>query len=262
MPRNLKIEERLRSASKATRNDPRPTPPPEYYIRLVNEGLPDDTSDKMADSSSDDVSFASHSSKYDIFAEFEWLEQIDGLMFNQDDSDSHEIQVGYCDGKLIRREDIRAKFRFAMEEPTEETCSLAFDLFDRYGLLKPEFKVHPVKKGSDIWNTELDDGDIFLIESLSIDRQYRRLGQGSALVRAMLEKVRDKTLGFVSVVRPGVLRSELLCEPSGGEVLNKESSELAARDISNLSGDLWGFVESARLHGLGSPRTHNTHVTV
>lgn len=146
MPRNLKIEIRLRSASKATRNDPRPTPPPEYYIRLVNEGLPDDTSDEMAHGSSDNVPFSSNSSKDDILAEFEWLEQIDGLIFSQDDSDSDEIQVGYCDGKLIRREDIRVKFWFAMEEPTEETCSLAFDLFDRYGRLKPEFKVHPVKK--------------------------------------------------------------------------------------------------------------------
>ena len=66
MPRNIKIEIRLRSASKATRNDPRPTPPPEYYIRLVNEGLPDDTSDEMADSISDDVPFSSNSSKDDI----------------------------------------------------------------------------------------------------------------------------------------------------------------------------------------------------
>lgn len=61
MPRNLKIDVRLRSASKATHNDPRPTPPPEYYIRLVNEGLPDDISYEIADGSSDDVSFASHS---------------------------------------------------------------------------------------------------------------------------------------------------------------------------------------------------------
>jgi GNAT superfamily N-acetyltransferase len=127
---------------------------------------------------------------------------------------------------------IRAKFRFAMEQPTEETCCLAFDLFDRYGRLKPEFKGHPVKKGSGIWNTELDDGDIFLIESLRIDRQYRRLGQGSTLVRAMLEKVTDKTLGFVTIVRPDILRSEVPCEPSGEEMPNKESSELAARDIS------------------------------
>lgn len=110
-----------------------------------------------------------------------------------------------------------------MEQPTEETSALAFDLFDRYGRLKPEFKVHPVKKGSGIWNTELNEGDIFSIESLGINGQYRRLGQGTTLVRAMLEKVRDKTLGFVTVVRPGVLRSELLCEASGEEVPNEDS---------------------------------------
>ncbi|KAJ6076668.1 hypothetical protein N7499_008649 [Penicillium canescens] len=260
MPRNLKIEVRLRSASKAARNDPRPTPPPEYYISHVNEGLPDDTSDEMADGSLDDLSLASHSSKADIFAEFEWLEQIDGLIFSQDDSDSDEIQVGYCDGKLIRREDIRAKFRFAMEEPTEEICSLAFDLFDRYGRLKPEYKVHSIKKGSGIWNTELDDGDIFLIESLRIERKYRRLGQGSALVRAMLEMVRDKTLGFVTVVRPGVLCSELLCEPSGEKVLTKESSELAM-DISKSFWRFLGFrrIGSSPWFGLASDPQHPCH---
>jgi hypothetical protein len=45
----------------------------------------------MADGSLDDMSFASHSSEDDIFTEFEWLEQIDRLIFNQDDSDSDEI---------------------------------------------------------------------------------------------------------------------------------------------------------------------------
>ncbi|OJJ97244.1 hypothetical protein ASPACDRAFT_46098 [Aspergillus aculeatus ATCC 16872] len=164
----------------------------------------------MADGSPDDMSFASHSSADDIFAESEWLEQIDGLIFNQDDSDSNKTPVGYCDGKLIKREKIR----------------------DKYGRLKPESKSHPVKKGSGIWNAELDDGDIFLIESLRIDGQYRRLGKESMLVRVMLEKVTDKTLGFVTIVHPGMLRSEVLCEPRGEEVHNKESSELAAMDIS------------------------------
>ncbi|KAJ6112318.1 hypothetical protein N7523_008379 [Penicillium sp. IBT 18751x] len=258
MPRNLKIEVRLRSASKATRNDPRPTPPPEYYIRLVNEGLPDN---EIADGGSDGMSFSSNSSGADIFAEFEWLEQIDGLIFNQDNSDSDKTPVGYCDGKLIRREKIRDKFWFAMEQPTEETCSLAFDLFDRYGRLKPEFKSHPIKKGSGIWNAELDDGDIFLIESLRIDGQYRRLGQGSTLVKAMLEKVRDKTLGFVTVVHPGVLRSEVLCEPRGEEVHNKELSELAAMDISKSFWRSLGFrrIGSSSWFGLASDPEHPCH---
>jgi hypothetical protein len=127
--------------------------------------------------------------------------------------------------------------------------------------LKPEFKVHPVKKGSGIWNTELDDGDIILIESLSIDRQYRRLRQGSALVRVTLEKVRDKTLGFISVVRLSVLRSELLCEPSGEEVLNKESSELAARDISKYFWRSLGFrrIGSSSWFRLASDPQHLCH---
>ncbi|KAB8257968.1 hypothetical protein BDV32DRAFT_139951 [Aspergillus pseudonomiae] len=161
------------------------------------------------------MSFTSHFSENDIFAEFEWLEQIDGLLIDQDTFNSGEKQVGYCDGKLIRCEDIRANFRSAMEEPTQETCFLSFDLLDRYGRLKPEFKYHPVKKGSGVWSAGLDDGDIFLIETLEIDKQYRQLGQVSRLVRAMLERVREKTRSFVAIARPDVLNSEVLCEING-----------------------------------------------
>lgn len=144
LPRDLKVEVRLRSASNAAHNDPRETPPPEYYIRLMNKGFPVDTSNDT----SDDTSFASYSSENDIFAEFEWLEQIDGLIIHQDASNSGEKQVGYCDGKLIRREDIRATLWYATEKLTEETCLLAFNLLDRHGRLKSEFKNHPVKRGS------------------------------------------------------------------------------------------------------------------
>ncbi|KAE8406788.1 hypothetical protein BDV37DRAFT_242565 [Aspergillus pseudonomiae] len=87
--KDVKIEVRLRSASKAARNDPRATPPPENYIRLIDEGFSVDTSDD----SSDDMSLASHFSEDDIFAEFKWLEQIDGLLIDQDTFNSGEKLV-------------------------------------------------------------------------------------------------------------------------------------------------------------------------
>lgn len=262
--RDLKVEVRLRSASKAAHNDPRETPPPEYYIRLMNEGFPVDTSDDSLDDSSgdssDDMSFASHSSENDIFAEFEWLEQIDGFIIDQDAGNSGEKQVGYCDGKLIRREDIRAKFRSAMEKPTEETCFLAFDLLDRHGRLKPEFKNHPVKKGSGVWSTGLD-GDIFLIEALEIDRQYRRLGQGSRLVKAMLERVREKTLGFVAIARPDLRSNEVPYEVNSRSAAGEKTAELADRDISRRFWRSLGFrrIGSSPWFGLASDSEHPSH---
>lgn len=50
----------------------------------------------------------------DIFVEFEWLEHIDGLIFDQRANNPVHHHVGYCDGKLIMREDIRATFRSHM----------------------------------------------------------------------------------------------------------------------------------------------------
>lgn len=83
-------------ASKVTHNDPRPTPPPEYYLRLENNGgigeLDGDVTTNSVDSGDtggetdcdlDDISVevgASELSEDDIFAEFKWLEQIDGIV--------------------------------------------------------------------------------------------------------------------------------------------------------------------------------------
>ncbi|KAN0083849.1 hypothetical protein V8E54_002937 [Elaphomyces granulatus] len=212
---DFKIDVRLHSASKAARNDPRPTPPPEYYIRMSMEGPKSiETNDNNVDGMSSDEGL-SDLSEGDNFVDFEWLEQIDGFIVDQESSSPSANHIGYCDGKLIRREDIRATFRSDMEEPTAETCFLAFDLFDRYGRLKPEFKDHPVKKGSGVWGAEFDDGDVFLIETLKVDKEYRLLGLGSRVVSAMLEKVKGKTRGYIAITRPETLDREDLEQEEG-----------------------------------------------
>lgn len=73
--------------------------------------------------------------------------------------------------------------------------------------------------------------------------------------------VRDKTLGFITVVRPGVLCSELLCEPSGEEVLNKQSLKLAAMNISKSFWRFLGFrrIGSSSWFGLASDPQHPCH---
>jgi len=109
------------------------------------------------------------------------------------------MQVGYCDGKLIIGEDIRDKFLFTMEQPTKEICAAAFDLFDRYGRLKLDFKDNPVRKGFGIWGSELKDGYLFLIGALELDEPYSRLGQRSTLVKAML-----KSLGVILRAKYGL----------------------------------------------------------
>lgn len=52
-----------------------------------------------------------------------------------------------CDGvtvtnalaRYIHREGIRPEFWERMEEPSEETCDVAFDIFDRYGTVQAKY---------------------------------------------------------------------------------------------------------------------------
>lgn len=87
-----------------------------------------------------------------------------------------------------------------MEEPTEEMCSLALDMFGRYGRLKEKHKSQPVKKGSGIRGDEFDIGDLLLINAVTVGQKYQRQGLGSKLVKAMIEKARPKCRSFFAIV--------------------------------------------------------------
>ena len=270
----FKIDVRLRSAAKAARNDPRPTPPPGHYLRMMMqragietpaaEGIEtddnnmDDSDDNNVDDTddnNDDTDMASDEEESDLsedgdpFVEFGWLEQMDGFvdLVDQESGSSSEDHIGRCDGKLIRRGDIRATFRSDLEQPTAETSFLAFDLFDRYGRLKPEFKDHPVKRGSGVWGAEFDDGDILLIETLKIEKEYRLLGLGSRVVRAMLEKTKGKTRGYIAVTRPGAL--------------DRDDSENREEDSPERFWRSLGFrrIGSSCWFGLASDQDHPGH---
>ena len=65
-----------------------------------------------------------------------------------------------------------------MEEPTHDTASLSFDIFDRWGNLKSVYQKHPVKKGSGVWGPELNRGRILLIEEISVEESQQRQGFG------------------------------------------------------------------------------------
>jgi GNAT superfamily N-acetyltransferase len=44
-----------------------------------------------------------------------------------------------------------------------------------------------------VWSNELDSGGILLIETVKIDKEYRRLGLGKRIVAEILDKAREKT---------------------------------------------------------------------
>ena len=139
--------------------------------------------------------FSEDCSENDEYAEFKWLENMDGVVTCAERSldGVAQKQVGSCEGKLIRRDKIRAAFYHEMEGPSRETSLLAFDLFDRYGRLKNEIKDHAIRKGSGVWHKELDNDDILLTEEVKVDKKYRGRGLGKKVVGALLEKAREKT---------------------------------------------------------------------
>ena len=174
----------------------------------------------------DEVSSDTERSSVDEFAEWEWLEQIDGHA-NVD----HNV-VADCDAKLIRRARMRSGFWIQMEEPSEETSDLAFELFDRYGCLSREFYDHEIRKGSGVWGQELDHGDILLFENLSVEPLWRHQGIGTKIVNAILDKVRAKSSGFFAFAQPGYLTRDLR------DMDEKERMEAAQKQLT-ISRHFW-----------------------
>ncbi|KAJ5124023.1 zinc knuckle transcription factor, partial [Penicillium bovifimosum] len=104
-----------------------------------------------------------------------------------------------CDGvtvatalaRYIHREGIRSESWERMEEPSEETCGVAFHVFDRYGTVQTKYKDHPVQRGTGVWGNDLDHGPLFLIEKLHvIAPELRRKGLGQRVVSLLLEKAK------------------------------------------------------------------------
>ncbi|KAL2831655.1 hypothetical protein BJY01DRAFT_254163 [Aspergillus pseudoustus] len=90
--------------------------------------------------------------------------------------------------RCIHREGMRSEFWERMEEPSEQMCDVAFEVFDRYGTVNLKYKRHPVQRGTGIWGDELDHGPLFLIENVHIIAlELRRKGLGQKIVSLLLE---------------------------------------------------------------------------
>jgi GNAT superfamily N-acetyltransferase len=169
---------------------------------------------------------SNYGSESDEYAEFRWLEQMDGIA-TLNGSETPQ-QIGYCNCKLIRRPRMRDVFYAELEQPSVETSVLAYDLFDRCGRLRREFKTHPVKRGSGIWQNEIDEGDLLLFEYVRIDEAYRRRGLGKRLFTAMLDMARKKSKSFFAIVQPSFLTRDIREQNTRGYVVRRESGNLSA----------------------------------
>ncbi|MCJ1254661.1 hypothetical protein MMC24_002476 [Lignoscripta atroalba] len=135
---------------------------------------------------------------YDEFEEFTWLKSVNATRIDSPTDGTNPEQIGHCHAKLLYRDRIRPNFYRDMEEPSQGTSALAFDLFDRWGSLRADLQEHPIKKGSGVWGSETDEGSILLFELVLVKEDHRKKGIGKSLVEEIWEKAKemDPDCGF------------------------------------------------------------------
>lgn len=104
--------------------------------------------------------------------------------------------VALCTAHIIHRSRIqRHEFRDSWC-----SCNLHPDfdvsyfgcLFNNFGQLKREYIDHEIKSVAGVWGTELDEGAILRIDSISCEPSWRRKGLGRKLVFKMMEMTRTR----------------------------------------------------------------------
>lgn len=148
-----------------------------------------------------------------------------------------------------------------MEASAEETASLAFDIFNRYGRLRKEFKDHPVKRGSGIWQDELDGGDLLVFETMSVHRWSQSRVMDQKLATAVLKKAQQKSPRYFAVVSPGFLNSDTDKETF---YMSEEERESYALGREFFEVPFWrslGFrrIGSSRWFAKASDKSHPCH---
>jgi GNAT superfamily N-acetyltransferase len=117
-------------------------------------------------------------------------------------------EVGSCEAKFIRAARVRPNFHELMDEPSRDTSRLAIALFDDCGLLRSIYQ-HGARKGSGVWQDELDEGNILVVEYIRVDTEHRRKGVASKLMGDMINRCRKKCKGFFAFAEPSALTEEI-----------------------------------------------------
>jgi hypothetical protein len=147
-----------------------------------------------------------------------WLEELDGNV------DIGSESVAYCHATLIRRKNIANLFYDAMAATSHVHSSMAFELFDRFGRLKDEHRSHPVKKGSAVWQDEMDNGDILLITALVVDELYSKSTMGCDLLVSMLRNTFVESSNFFAIAHLSAITLAAECRPPEPLSRNAEHS--------------------------------------
>ncbi|KAF3903208.1 hypothetical protein ABW20_dc0102301 [Dactylellina cionopaga] len=170
--------------------------------------------------------------------------------------------IGNGLGRFVKRNRIRRTFWRSMEEPCEELASIAFDLFNRYGRLKQEYIDHTIRKGSGVWGSELDLGHLFVIESVSVNKDWRGKGVGKRIVTELIGKSRaGKRTPAFTILTPSWLNNELEPETRGKTILEKHQIETRVMTYNISFYRALGFrrIGASDFFGLATDPGHPAH---
>lgn len=119
-----------------------------------------------------------------------------------------------CSAVLVERSQLqRHNFWGSLSSCHPDIMRLAVDLFNKHGRLRRDFLDHQLKRGSGLWGTELEEGNILLIRALQTEEPRRR-GLGTSLVFKMMELARARVGTDTSLFTFANPQSEICFEES------------------------------------------------
>ncbi|KAH9878825.1 hypothetical protein J1614_002259 [Plenodomus biglobosus] len=126
---------------------------------------------------------------------------------------SEPVHIGSCDAYLIDRSQCFDFYDDLGNGPKKNMAGasdMAFTLFDRYGRLQEQFIYQQFQKGNGVWGRELDSGLILVINTIFIDRPFRRQGLASKLLRSIVDKMETiHSKPSFLIIRPNIALHKL-----------------------------------------------------
>ncbi|TCD68464.1 hypothetical protein EIP91_010750 [Steccherinum ochraceum] len=95
-----------------------------------------------------------------------------------DDEDDEVQGIATIEAFRIFRRKCRGSFLATMDDESDELQKFGVKLFDKNGILKPEFIENDYHKGSGCFGDELNQGTIVYVEKVEVKPQYRHKGLG------------------------------------------------------------------------------------
>lgn len=101
-------------------------------------------------------------------------------------------------GNLVYRVNaVRSGFEKTMDHICTETSILLTNtLFDEQAKLRKTW-ICGARKGSQIWDSRLDEGDFLMIENVEVAKAYRRMGLGTSTISQLLQQLKIRNIQWV-----------------------------------------------------------------